>query len=327
MKSLSFILPVYNGAEYIARCLKSIFMQDYTNIEIIIIDDGSTDTSIEIINNTISTLNINNFKTIILSQKNSGVAAARNTGILHATSEYIAFIDQDDYIDSKFAGTYMSTVKDADYDMVIGGFNRYNKNGKKTREWIPTNDKWSKFCLTYPWGRIIRRSFLIDNSITFLKTGIGEDVYFDLICYSYTDKIKMLDNAMYTWFDNPRSVSNQEYTYINKHTDPIYTFNCIERDLSSSCYISKEFLEYYYLKFIIWFLLSSVRNSNRNDVIYAYKRLFSWLKKRYPNYKNNVYISLFRPKGDIFKNRFCVWLFMLMHKLHIDIVVLELLSK
>lgn len=327
MKSLSFIIPVYNGSKHISRCLKSILQQNYPNIEIIIIDDGSTDSSTKIINSTISLYNINNYKTIVLSQKNAGVSATRNKGIQLATSDYIAFVDQDDYIDSNFANTYMSATEKYDYDMVIGGFNRYDKNNKKTREWIPTSDIWSKFCLTYPWGRIIRRIFLIDNSISFLKTGIGEDVYFDLICYSYTDKICMLHNAMYTWFDNPESVSNKQYTYINDKTDPIYTFKHIEHDLSKNSKIPRDLLEYYYIKFIIWFLLSSVQNSKKEDITKTYVKLFSWLRKKYPTYKKNANISLFKPKGDILKNKLCVWGFMQLHKLHIDLPILKLIAK
>ena len=327
MKSLSFIIPVYNGEKYITRCLKSIFLQAYPHIEIIIINDGSYDKSLDYINKAISLYNKKSFNTTIINQKNLGVAAARNIGIQKATSDYIAFIDQDDYISKDFCTTYMSAVDSTDYDMVIGGFRRINPAGRQTRYWIPKDLPWTKFCLTYPWGRIIKRSFLMDNSIAFLKTGIGEDVYFDLVCYSYTNNIKMLSNAMYVWFDNPKSVSNTEYTFINDKINPLYTFDSIEADMCSASHIPSDYIEYYYIKFIVWYLLSSVRNSKKADLLSARNQMFTWLSKRYPNYKSNPNISVFKLKGDSLKNNLCVYMYMLLHRIKLDRLLLSLLGK
>ena len=91
--------------------------------------------------------------------------------------------------------------------------------------------------------------------------------------------------------------------------------------------ISADLLEYYYIKFIIWFLLSSVQNSKREDITITYKKLFSWLKRNYPKYKENINISPFKPKGDLLKNRLCVCGFMFLHKLRIDLPLLKLFAR
>ena len=251
MKKLSFILPVYNGERYIIRCIKSVLSQKYPNLELIIINDGSSDNSKEKIYYAINKYNANNYSIKYIEQNNQGVAYSRNLGISIANGDYIAFIDQDDYIGNNFCTEFMSLIETNNYDMVIGGFCRKNTNRKITKKFIPSNHPWSKFCLTYPWARIIRRDFLIDNNIHFLKTSIGEDVYFDLIAYAHTNNIYMLKKCSYVWFDNPQSVSNTEYTSINDFVNPIYTFNQILVDIPKTSNINNCYLEYYFIKFII----------------------------------------------------------------------------
>lgn len=326
MKSLSFIIPVYNGEQYICRCLKSIFDQNYPYLNIIIIDDGSTDDSIKIIKKSILLYNKNNYNTTIISQNNSGVSHARNTGINATNSDYIAFIDQDDYILPEFCNTFMKQVNDYSYDIVIGGFIRKNNN-KITRIMKATDDEWSKFCLTYPWSRIIRRDFLISNNILFKNTTIGEDVYFDLVSYSYTNKIKMLPDCLYVWSDNPSSVSNQKYTSINKAINPIHTFDLIISNINKNSYIPSDYMEYYFIKFIVWYLLTNMRNSSKKDMKKTRNELLLWLKTNFPDFIHNKNISLFKPKGDIPKNRLAVFLYIQLYKLKIDSILFSIFSK
>ncbi len=327
MNTLSFILPLYNGKKYIARCIKSILMQNYPDLELIIIDDGSTDNPEAFIKKAIKKFNIYNHKVIYKKQENSGVAFTRNAGIMLATGDYITFIDQDDYISQNFCQEFMSVVNRKSYDMVIGGFCRRDSSNKITKKFIPSDEPWAKFCLTYPWARIIRRDFLIENKIKFLKTSIGEDVYFDIIAYSYTNNICMIQNCAYVWFDNPVSVSNTEYTTINKLVNPIYTFDAIMADIPESGCIPTGYLEYYFIKFIIWYLLTNVRNSRYIDMAEMHQKLFSWLRNHFPNYMKNNLIGIFSPKGDVSKNRIAVALYMTLHKLRLDRHLLKLLAK
>ncbi len=326
MESISFIIPVYNGAKYIKRCLKSILAQDYNNLELIVIDDGSTDNSLQIINSTITLYNTKKHKTIIKSQSNMGVAEARNLGIKLANSTYISFVDQDDYISTNFCSVFHSALTE-EYDIVIGGFLRRNEKGKTTRKMMPVNTPWSKFCFTYPWARIIRRDFLTDNNIKFLKTGIGEDVYFDLVAYSYTDKIKYVTEYVYVWFDNPTSVSNVNYTKVNSYTDPIVTFDKTIKDLCTDSKISHIYLEYYFIKFIVWYILSNLMQSDKQDMLKLNQNLFSWLEKNFSTYKKNPMIGLFKAKGDLFLNNFAVFIYITMHKTKTDKLFISLFSK
>lgn len=318
MKTLTIIVPVYNGAEYIERCLKSILGQRYEGLGLIVVDDGSTDNSRQVIEKAVKKYNRYEYPVTVRTQANAGVAAARNLGVRLANSDYIAFADQDDWLKKGFAEAFMKYVEDEDRDMVIGGFCRKDAAGRMTKKMVPDETEWARFCLTYPWGRIIRRNFLLENNISFLKTGIGEDVYFDLVAYSYSDNIITVRNCLYVWYDNPVSVSNVKYTTLNEKTNPLYTFDCILRDIDDEDYISSDFLEYYFLKFTIWYLLTNVRGSGKEDILKMRKVMFTWLRKHYPQYENNRYISPFKPRGDKLLNRLCVWGYMLLHRVRAD---------
>lgn len=324
MLSISFIIPLYNGENYIRRCIKSILSLSNISGELIIINDGSTDKSMEIVNSTIIAYNKNNFNIIIENQSNSGVAAARNRGIILATKEFLSFVDQDDYVLPNFVSIF--DIPDiSEYDMIIGGYCRKNQNNTLIKKFIPTNADFSKYCLTYPWGRLIRKQFLITNHITFLKTGIGEDIYFNLIAYSYTNRIKMIHDYAYVWYINEQSVSNTEYVYINKKADSIQTFDAILGSMSKDFCDQNRYVEYYFIKYIVWFLLTNAKNSDYHALMSERNRLFAWLEHHYPNYRSNPCLNPFRPKGDSFFNKISVSIYFLLYRLHMDWILLKLL--
>lgn len=324
MLSISFIIPLYNGQNYIKRCIKSILSLRDVSGELIIINDGSTDKSMEIVNSTIIAYNKHNFNIIIENQPNSGVASARNRGIILATKEFISFVDQDDYLLPNFPSLF-SDHSLGNYDMIIGGYCRKNDHNVLKKKFIPNDASFSKYCLTYPWGRIIRKDFLLKNNIRFLKTSIGEDVYFNLVAYSYTDRIKMVHDYAYVWYINEHSVSNTNYVCINKKIDSIKTFNAILRDMSPDSRSESLYVEYYFIKYIVWFLLNNAKNSDYTLLIRERNRLFSWLDKHYPNYKKNPYLRLLQPKGDSLSNKIAVSTYFLLYRLHLDWIVLKLL--
>ena len=324
MLSISFIIPLYNGQNYIKRCIKSILSLRDISGELIIINDGSTDKSMEIVNRAIIAYNKHNFNIIIENQPNSGVAAARNRGITLATKEFLSFVDQDDFLLPNFVSIF-DKQDFSEYDMIIGGYCRKAKSNTTTKKFVPTNADFSKYCLTYPWGRLIRRQFLLTNHISFLKTGIGEDIYFNLVAYSYTSRIKMIQDYAYVWYINEQSVSNTEYVYINSKTDSIQTFDAILQDISKDFCDQKRYVEYYFIKYIVWFLLSNAQKSDYKMLITERNRLFTWLKLHYPDYQHNPSLNPLRPKGDSFVNKISVSIYFLLYRLHMDWILLKLL--
>ena len=189
MKKVTVILPVYNAEDYVERCLDSILNQTYTDYEIMVINDGSKDSSYEIIKKYEEK---NPDKIIVINQENKGVARTRNESIKRADSKYIMFVDNDDYLDKDYIETYVKAIEKDDNDIVVGGFRRPNEKGEIVKKLELQNEEWSKFMIMTPWAKIYKRQYLIDNDIKFLETNIGEDNYFNLKAFVMTKKIVTL---------------------------------------------------------------------------------------------------------------------------------------
>ena len=121
---VSVIVPVYNAEKYIEKCVMSILSQTYGDIEVLLIDDGSTDQSGHIIDNIAKT----DSRISVLHTENRGVAKARNCGIAQSKGEYIAFLDSDDQMDAHFIEKAISAIKDSDY--VSCAFKTFDENSE-----------------------------------------------------------------------------------------------------------------------------------------------------------------------------------------------------
>lgn len=115
---VSLIIPVYNVADYLQQCLDSVEEQDYKHLQVVMVNDGSEDRSLEICEEYVRR---HPQSWILINQKNAGLSAARNTGLLHATGDYIAFLDSDDWIDSDFISTLVKSIVDTGAEIVEAG--------------------------------------------------------------------------------------------------------------------------------------------------------------------------------------------------------------
>lgn len=125
MKKISIIIPAYNSEKYLERCIKSIINQKYTNIEIILINDGSTDNTSEICEE----FERNNTNVVYISKSNEGPGETRNKGIKMATGDYIGFVDADDYIHKDMYQTMMNEAEKSNSDIVQCGYYQENEKG------------------------------------------------------------------------------------------------------------------------------------------------------------------------------------------------------
>ncbi len=326
MNKVTIIIPVYNSEKYIGRCIESILNQTFQDFEIQIINDGSKDKSQQIIN---SYKKKYPNKIIAIEQKNKGVATTRNEAIKRANGDYIAFIDNDDFIDEKYLETLIGSLDDSDnYDVVISGYRRTNSKDKVIKKMKLKDTEWSKFMILAPWAKIYKKSYLIDNEIEFLSINIGEDIFFNLQAMLISNKIKILDYVGYNWFFNDESVSNSKQKNI---------MNLQISNLLNSCYnileeknILKnnyEILEYHFIRYIFWILSFSTKKLKYKEISMAYDELFNWLEDRFIGYKKNNFVKFSRPKGEIFKVRFMVKVFMILHKIHLAKLLIYIYSK
>ena len=129
-KLISIIVPVYNSEKYLEKCISSILNQTYKNIEIIIVDDGSKDKSVEICDN----FSKNNKNIKVFHKKNEGVSIARNYGISKAKGDYILFIDSDDTIAKEMIYSLYNNLVDNDADISMCNIIRIDENGEYVDE-------------------------------------------------------------------------------------------------------------------------------------------------------------------------------------------------
>lgn len=303
---VSVIVPVYNSEDTIERCINSILGQTYKNWELLLINDGSNDQSLKVMEKYKFCKQIK-----IINQENHGVAYTRNLGIKEAIGKYIMFIDNDDYIDNDYIETHVKLIEDGKLDLVISGYKRVNIDNKILHIEKLNNTYWSRYIIVAPWARIYKREFLLKNNIEFFSYGIGEDVYFNLDVYSHNPKIFISDYVGYNWFLNSSSVSNTSQKGLNKNVDILVLLEKIIKKYENP----DIYLCYYLVRYYIWYLLFSGRNANRKDFIFEYNRIKKWYKE------NNISLKIMpwssKIKGEPLKNRISVVIFKMMELLHL----------
>lgn len=132
LPKVSIIIPVYNVAPYIEECLRSIDKQTYTDYEVILINDGSTDNSAEIVKQFIEDKD----KYILIDQENSGVSAARNRGIAAASGEWMTFLDSDDRIGEAFLSNVVDAIMKYPADLCLAGYRKYYEASGEMKEGV-----------------------------------------------------------------------------------------------------------------------------------------------------------------------------------------------
>lgn len=207
----SVIIPVYNVEKYINRCLKSVISQNYNDLEIIVIDNGSTDRS-----GSICDSYANEYANIsVYHIENHGVGSARNFGLSKARGEFIYFVDSDDYL----VGNLFAEFEDKlapDLDLLV--FSYYNSfeqdmtERNRTKKSLPYSGSYDKYnfskifkdlflsdMLYTVWNKFYRREFLIENDISFEKYELGEDVRFNLNVYRNVNKVYLSQDSYYVY--------------------------------------------------------------------------------------------------------------------------------
>lgn len=204
---VSVIIPVFNVEKYIERCLKSIIEQTLSDIEIIVINDGSTDRTEEKIKNFLSDNRI-----IYISQENKGQSFARNKGLSIAKGEYISFIDSDDYIDNDFLEKlYKSAIKN-DSDIAASSIIRKRETYEKWRILYEKNDIFTDKneqvnAIKYPdqsyvWNKIYKKSFLDEINFKFKNGVYYEDVLAICELILNCKKLSVVSNTNYYYMVN-----------------------------------------------------------------------------------------------------------------------------
>lgn len=319
MKKVSIIIPIYNAVSYIDKCVGSLLSQDYNDIEIVLVNDGSTDNSLSLLQE--YQIQYPN-KIKVIDQKNSGQSAARNKGLKNSDGYFITFVDQDDYVKEDFISKMVEGIKDA--DILISGYNRIGEHEKLYQENIPKVCEWSKFKYCATWGKLYKKAFLDNNNIIFEKCKIGEDVIFLMQALSYTKKVEIISYAGYNNYRNTTSISRNINKNKNTRNKMMFMLKRID-DIIEVNNFDIDMLLYFYLKTTVLHLFVQRHILSMKELYQEYKEYFSWLKGVYKKY-NRTRISFNFQDGEEKYINFYINLFLLCHKLHLTYILLWLLK-
>lgn len=238
MLKVSIIIPVYNAEKYLKKCLNSVINQTYNNVEIICVNDGSSDSSLQILQE----FERKDKRIIVVDKKNGGVSSARNAGLKVSSGEYIMFLDSDDFLDLDTVYFCIKNVMDLSVDIVRVNYKKvyHNINIKSPKyfkmdkiliypfqniaEQIFENDKYCSACETMIRADIAKKFCFCDD------ISIGEDFLYFVECLFSSKKIYISNSCKYNYVLNKNSATQKfdDDKYINAIKGLIKVVNTIE---------------------------------------------------------------------------------------------------
>ena len=197
MHTISVIVPIFNAGAYLAKCIESLIHQPYTALQIILVNDGSTDDSLAIAQQYAA----QDSRIEVYTQTNRGQSVARNLGLQYAKGEYISFVDADDYVDNDFYTVLMQHI--GDLDCVQIGYKRVSAQGKVLLEKLPKHF----YQFTSPCMRLYRRELFTKHDLRFPSGMIYEDVVFSLDFWGTKPSYRILSYTGYNYLANTSSTT------------------------------------------------------------------------------------------------------------------------
>ncbi len=224
---VSVIIPAYNAQMFIESCIGSILRQSYTDFEIVVVNDGSKDNTLKILEAFAEKDN----RVKVYSKENGGVSSARNYGISKANGEFITFVDADDTLVDDALENMVALMED-DVDFVVCSHNeiklraREHHEQKLRIEAAEMTDKFRNFdrVIWWPWGKLFRRSIIADNNITYdPAVTFGEDHIFNLLYAEYIrNAVVISDVIVYNYYFIRGGLSSKYYPDMHEVQKLIY---------------------------------------------------------------------------------------------------------
>ena len=299
-KLLTIVIPVYNVEKYIYDCLESVRKQTYKDFNVIIVDDGSTDNSINIAEEFCN--KDNRFK--IISKKNGGLSDARNYGLNYVDTKYVTFLDSDDFISINTYEKLINNLETNDNDIVVADIEYYYTNinnnfilkGLNTKVSNDIN-KQSLLSPMFAWNKVYKLEYF--KSINQLYP-IGlwyEDIPVTTLLFTNTNKIGYVEEVLYYYRQNDDSIMSQK----SKRNEEIFKIleividNFKQRNIYNKYYDELEYLLIEHTR--IYGLYRFLVQDNYKNL---YNRSNMFIKTYFPKYKKNKYIKYLGIKNKLF---------------------------
>jgi len=221
MIKVSIILPVFNVQNFLKECLDSLLNQDVKEIEIICVNDGSTDNSLNILDE----YSARNKILRVISQDNQGLSVARNTGIKHALGEYILFVDSDDKIKTNIIKLLYTTSKQNNIDLLDFNTIMFSENSQAL--WRKSNveydiiktgkeyfkefvEKNKRQPFISAWSHLYKKELIIKNNLNFIEGKYYEDLPFTYQCYMFSSRVMAIKENAYYYRFNINSITKSK---------------------------------------------------------------------------------------------------------------------
>jgi glycosyltransferase involved in cell wall biosynthesis len=276
---VSVIVPVYNAEKYLKSCIDSIVNQTYNNLDIILVDDGSTDESGKICNEYACI----DGRINVIHKPNGGIGDARNTGLAQVKGQWIVWVDSDDIIHKRQIEILLSAAKEKNADIVVAGYSNFSNddniysmdievgNIEKTEVISDKHlydDNFIKrysMIFTVPWGKIC--SHTVYEGIGFPNVRRSDDTWTTWKLYEKAEEVVYLEKPLYFWRSNPNSCT---HIFDKEHLQGLEAY--------------KEQLEYFH----------SAKKQRYVEIVFAsYTEMFFWCYNRMR--ENNIELTLLNP--------------------------------
>lgn len=216
MSKVSVVVPIYNVEQYLNKCIESIVDQTYEDLEIILVDDGSTDSSPSICDE----WKEKDKRVVVIHKENGGLSSARNAGLEVATGDYIMFEDSDDWLELDIVEKCVARIENDKSDLVIFGYKKVDEKSKDLGDFTFGNDTFTKeemssqlhkrileMSFGYAWNKLYRLSIIKESELVSDGSIIDrEDLCFNLQLFNYLKKISFLDCVGYYYLQRETSL-------------------------------------------------------------------------------------------------------------------------
>lgn len=325
---LSVIVPVYNVERYLGECIDSIISQTFKNIEIIIVNDGSKDSSLEIAHR----YERNDRRIRVISQFNQGLPAARNAGLQIARGEYVAFVDSDDIIDTAMYEKLITIIKSYQTDLVVCGYMRFDKINS-TIGWQYSEDviilnkenicEFFGYSIGSVCNKLYKNELIKKYKIEFVDKDIvsQEDYYFNIKYFMHSKVIASVKEPFYHYRIRSGSITNTAHP-INMMEKNLRLIDLIQKyNRENSIHINIESFRFYLFNYLFSNAISLIGNHGLGRIKEVIKQA-----RAHELFINAMRYKIRYTKGNFVRNTYNKFIaYLLLYKLDDLAAIIELL--
>lgn len=306
---ISVIIPVYNSEKYIIKCLESLDRQSMKEIEVILINDGSTDHTEEMV---LQYQKEHDLLIRLFSRENQGQAAARNFGIRQAVGTYIAFMDSDDYVKEDYLQRLYETAQEYGSEVVTCGYQNVKPDGTVLKTTLVSPFEavtdYGKPGVFVVWAKLFARDFIVRNQFQFPEGGkIYEDVPFSLETKFKGENVKAIQYTGYYYVQH--EASTMASSKVASRRFPYKKIDESIRNILAEETADKAQFEFEILHFFTGFLFFYCRKAEKEDILKLTAFAEKEIRKYFPEYRKNPYVGIRQVKELPLLHRAAIWIF------------------